>query len=256
MVAQATPPSVSALGCAVQDLDERIVHACNDLMRMQAYTPRKAVDNANERARLKRECEQREGLLETRIRERRQAKNLSLYHEACDQVFAELGIAVPAVVASRQAQLLLHVHMMTVLNNQTELLSRHKRRERLILDEELNTMQQEQCRNESHMLREIMDLEEQIKDIEEQIANCPLLSSEDLGSRTTLFRTPKREVSSSSNETLETASLDMSLSVDEDDHIFDFAAPMVQSPRLTAPRRPKSLVGGPSLVEKIRTMIT
>eukprot|EP00977_Amphora_coffeiformis_P026602 scaffold28180_cov88-Amphora_coffeaeformis.AAC.1 len=52
----------------LQELDENIVNACNDLMRMKAYTPRKKVDNSNTLARLKRECERQELLIADRLR--------------------------------------------------------------------------------------------------------------------------------------------------------------------------------------------
>ena len=231
--------SKTALSRSVQVLDEKIVNTCNDLMRMKAYTPKMAVDNTNERARLKRECEQREGLVASRLRGGRHSKDLSMYRSVCDQVFEEMGIAVPAIVSSRQSQLLLHVHMMTVLDNQTDLLRKHRRREFLRLQEELNTLQQEQCMNESRILRDILNLESQIKELEEKLAGCPLRTEELKGSR---LLPPKREVSSSSNRTMDTISSDGSASEDDDVCSGEFVPPMVQSPRFSAPSRPQGLV--------------
>ena len=236
--------SKAALSRSVQDLDERIVATCNDLMRMRVYTPRMAVDNTNERARLKRQCAQRQDLLTSRIREARLATDLPLYRKACDQVFEEMGIVAPAIVSSRQAQLLLHVHLMTILDNQTELLRKHKKREVRRFAEELNAIQQEQCMNESKILRDILSLESQIKDLEEKLASCPLRTQDCSPSSPCEAKPPKREVSSSSNRTAETTvSSDHSASDDDDVCSAELVPPLVQSPRsLAAPRRPEGLV--------------
>lgn len=241
-----TAPSLSKaqLGRSVQDLDERIVATCNDLMRMRVYTPKMTVDNKNEVARLKRESAQRQDRLTTRIREARH-HDLFLYRQACDQVFQEMGIAAPpAIVSSRQAQLLLHVHLMTILDHQTELLRKHKKREVLRLGEELNTLQQEQCMNENKILCDILNLESQIKDLEEKLASCPLRTL-DGPPPSPPAKAPKRDVSSSSNRTLETT-VSWDNSVSDDDDLYssaEFVPPLVQSPRsLAAPRRPEGLV--------------
>lgn len=236
--------SKAALSRSVQDLDERIVATCNDLMRMRVYTPRMAVDNTNERARLKRECAQRQDLLTARIREARLATDLPLYRKACDQVFEEMGIVAPAIVSSRQAQLLLHVHLMTILDNQTEMLRKHKKREVMRFGEEVNAIQQEQCMNEGKFLREILILESQIKDLEEKLASCPL-RTQDCSPSSPREKHPRREVSSSSTFTLETT-VSSDHSVSDDDNLYspEFVPPLVQSPprSLAAPPRPEGLV--------------
>lgn len=243
MINDAAEPSVYKveLGQLVRELDEKIVNACNELMRMKAYTPRRKVDNGNERTRLKRECEQREALIGERVRRVKVSKGGPLYREACDEVFAQMGMSVPAIVASLQAQLLLYVHLMTILDTQTELLCTHKRLEAHKLEAELNAIQQEQCINENRMLRSVLKLEADMNALKEQLVSCPRRAQSSESSQTPFLR-KRQEHSSSSDRTLNTVSSgECSLSLEDDEYNTEFSPK--QSPKaLSAPGRPSNLV--------------
>jgi hypothetical protein len=217
---------------SVQELDQAIVIACNDLMRMKAQTPRKIVDNSNDRARMTRECEQKEAVLAGRLRTARLSKDLSKYREVCATVFSEAGLAVPAMVASRHAQLCLNVHLMTILENQSELLEKHKHIEVIQLEDQMNQIQQERCISENSMLRHIIDLEKQIKELQEPLAKCK-------------HPPPKkgsvsRQKSSDSSRTIDTASSDVSF--DEEDVAIQKEPSIFQRLWPSAPHRSKSLL--------------
>jgi hypothetical protein len=216
---------------SVQELDQAIVLACNDLMRMKAQTPRKIVDNSNDRARMIRECEQKEAVVAGRLRTVRLSKDLSKYREICATVFSEAGLAVPAVVASRHAQLCLNVHLMTILENQSELLEKHKHIEVIQLEDQMNQIQQERCISENIMLRHIIDLERQIKELQEPLAKCehpPL----ELG--------VSRQKSSDSSRTIDTVSSDVSF--DEEGVAIQKEPSIFQRLWPSAPHRSKSLL--------------
>ena len=161
----------TALNHAVQELDEKIVEACNELMRLKAYTPQQRVRNINEKNRLRKECEQRELQWKERLRKARLSQDSSCHQQVRDHVFADLPF--PAIVASRQAQLLLGIHMMEVLANQTELLQKDKRNEYLQLEDDMNGIQLDQCRNSQQQLQEILALERQIKELGATLASYP-----------------------------------------------------------------------------------
>ena len=146
--------SKATLRRSVQELDSKIVAACNDLLRLRSYTPRMVVDNSNERARLKRVCEQREALLKKRLQEAISSKLLCTYQEVCEQSLAEQGRSIPVAVTSRQVQLLHHIHTMTIFDNQRDLLDKHKSQEYVDLENEVNKIQQEQSMNENRILRD------------------------------------------------------------------------------------------------------
>lgn len=216
----------------VQSLDEQIVSACNDLIRLKAQTAQKKVDNCNERALMKRDAERKEIVLAKRLRQVRTSKEISTYRDVCDQVFGQHGVKLPAIVTSRQAQLCQSVHLITVTDTQTDLMRRHKRTELLKLEEDLNKLQQERCINEHSLLRDILELEQQIQEIECSLEACPPVTEK---ADHTVFS--KRKNTSESDRTLDTISLEE----DARESDKDFIPATVQSPLMTAPRRPVSL---------------
>ena len=228
--------SKATLRRSVQELDSKIVAACNDLLRLRSYTPRMVVDNSNESARLKRVCEQREALLKKRLREAISSKLLCTYREVCEQSLAEQGRSIPVAVTSRQVQLLHHIHTMTIFDNQRDLLDKHKSQEYVALENEVNKIQQEQSMNENRILRDIIELEDQIANLEKQLNDCQLLTTK---SRVPLLRKTKECVLSS--RTLETTLSD-SLSLGDDEYLTEFVPKLDLSPTMSAPGRPKGLI--------------
>jgi hypothetical protein len=202
-------------------------------MRMKAQTPRKMVDNSNDRARMTRECEQKETVLAGRLRAARLSKDLSKYQEVCAAVFSEAGLSVPAIVSSRHAQLCLNVHMLTILDNQSELLEKHKHVEVVQLEDKMNRIQQERCISENIMLRKIMDLERQIKELQEQL--------EERRNRTPKKGCVSRHKSSDSSRTVDTVSSD--LSFDEEQIAITKEPTIFQRLWPSAPNRSKSMLG-------------
>lgn len=205
-------------------------------MLMKAQTAQKIVDHCNERARMKRAAEQKEALLARRLENGRKSKDISTYRGVCDQVFNGMGVKLPAIVASRQAQLCQNVHLMTIAENQNELMRKHKRTEFVKLEEDLNMLQQEQCMNESSLLRDILKLEQKIKHLEHQLEQCPLLTET---ADETRFIFSTRKNTSGSDRTLDTVSSDVSL---DGSDVVELVPSIVRSPRLSAPSRPTSLV--------------
>lgn len=110
-------------------LDQEIVAACNKLMELKLDSARQRVDSSNEKARLKRELEHTQRDWESSLRSFRMTKDLAAYKEACALVFEEDGIKVPPLAAARQAQLCLHVHLMTSLENQRDMLENQLKKE-------------------------------------------------------------------------------------------------------------------------------
>ncbi|KAL7580938.1 hypothetical protein ACA910_005755 [Epithemia clementina (nom. ined.)] len=153
----------------MEKIDMEIIAACNELIVLKSKTTQQRVDNRNERARLYRELEQRRREVDKRFRSMRLTKDLSVYRDVCTQVFDEAGIAVPGLAAARQAQLCLHVHVMTVMDNQLDMLALQGQNEILAMEMELNRVREGMGEREIQLLNQIVCLQRQICELKEWI---------------------------------------------------------------------------------------
>jgi hypothetical protein len=191
----------TTLSQAVQKLDEDIVQAINELMAIQAYKPKIKAQHLNELEKLSRECVQTERRWQDGLRQARMSKDNPLHKQVCKEVFAD--VATPAIVASRQTQLLIRLHTMEVLATQTEMLEKHKRMEYLKLEDELNTVQQLQCLNSQRQLSDILALETEIQTLQAKLEDCPKRTEDP--STSSLARL--RKASEETNTTHDTCSI-------------------------------------------------
>ena len=150
-------------------MDLKIVAACNELIGTKSKTLTQRVDHTNERARLRRELDHQKRQLDKRLASLRVTKDLSVYREACTTVFDEAGIRIPGLAAARQAQLCLHVHILTVLDNQHELLKKQGHRERTALEVQSNRVRDSIATCEIHYLNQMVQLEQQLQELQEWI---------------------------------------------------------------------------------------
>ena len=153
----------------MDEMDLKIVAACNELIGTKSKTLNQRVDHTNERARLRRELDQQKRQLDKRLASLRLTKDLSVYREACTTVFEEAGIRIPGLAAARQAQLCLHVHILTVLDNQHELLKKQGHRERAALEVQANRVRDSIATCEIHYLNQMVQLEQQLQELQEWI---------------------------------------------------------------------------------------
>jgi hypothetical protein len=145
-------PTAGLLVAMTDQLDNRIVAVCNELMKQKVLTAKQKVDNRNERASLTRAMQEQIVLLDGRLRTSRHTKDLTEYLAACDRAFNEDGVNIPAFASLRQAQLCLNIHNMTVLDNQIALLKQQRKQEISILELERNKLIEESTISEVLLL--------------------------------------------------------------------------------------------------------
>ena len=150
-------------------IDFQIVAACNELIELQSKTTNDKVDNRNERGRLQREMEQQKRGIDAKLRNMRHTKDLSVYREECSKVFEEAGIPVPGLAEARQAQLCLHVHLITIYDNQLDLLDRQHQKERDALQLEKKRVRERTAEREIQLLNEIVRLQNEVQELQEKM---------------------------------------------------------------------------------------
>jgi hypothetical protein len=220
-----TTGSNSNITISHDELDNRIVAACNELMKQKALTAKQKVDNRNERARLHRALIEQTLLLDGRLRTSRHTKDLTDYQAACEIAFLNAdGVTIPAFASLRQAQLCLNLHNMTVLDNQIAVLKRQRKQETSLLELERNKLPEESATSEVLLLNHVVTLEREIRDLQSHIAGLAAatisLSSASNYDGKVNNPSPPRSVirmkSSDSNNTVDTMELSLEEEAEED----------------------------------------
>lgn len=200
---------------SADQLDNRIVAACNELMKLKVLTSKQKVEHRNERASLLRAMQQHMVRLDGRLRTSRHTNDLTEYQAACDRAFNEDGVNIPAFASLRQAQLCLNNHNMTVLEHQIAILKQQRKQEISLLESERNKLMEENATSEVLLLNQIVHLEREIRDLQAQIAATAAtastisLSSSSSSSSSTEHgkddkQCPTRKKSSDSSSTVDT----------------------------------------------------
>jgi len=156
-----------------QELDEKIVSACNELVRLKAAAAKESVENVNIRDTFQRNLEELKGQLETKLQSYRKNKRMDLtgmtiYKQACNQVFKEAGIPVTAFTRGQQAQLCQYIHLMMVGEHQHFQLQKNCEAIRAWLEHTIHRLQEEQTEIEIQMLNQIVNLEQDIQDLKQK----------------------------------------------------------------------------------------
>ena len=160
-----------------QELDEKIVSACNELVRLKAVLPKQKVENVNIRDTLQRNLEELNGQLDTKLKSYRKnsgrmdVTGMTFYKQACNQVFKEAGIPVAAFTRGQQAQLCQYIHLMMVGEHQYFQLQKNCEDITAWLEHTIHRLQEEQAEMEILLLNEIVKLEREIQDLKEKFAS-------------------------------------------------------------------------------------
>jgi hypothetical protein len=243
-------PSPGLLAAMTDQLDNRIVAACNELMKLKVLTAKQKVDNRNERASLMRAMQEQIVLLDGRLRTSRHAKDLTEYQAACDRAFNEDGVNIPAFASLRQAQLCLNIHNMTVLDNQIALLKQQRKQEISLLESERNKLIEESATSEVLLLNQVVKLEREIRDLQSKlaaVATMPSSSTKTSGeSNTPSPRCVLRKKSADSTSTVDTDHSFEGEGIEasyehqgNNNNLNRWTSRFFQTARFSAPSRPK-----------------
>mmetsp|Transcript_10007 Transcript_10007/g.27681 ORF Transcript_10007/g.27681 Transcript_10007/m.27681 type:complete len:290 (+) Transcript_10007:429-1298(+) len=150
-------------------LDETIIAKCNELLQLKQRTVRTRVQRQNERAHTQRALERAKRDLDGRQQQLRFTKDLSRYQQALrdDDNDDDDTKVMPPLAAARQSQLCLHVHVMTVLENQLELLRQQHRDELLRLEQQVKLHREGIAETEVQVLNDMVAVQQEIRDFVE-----------------------------------------------------------------------------------------
>mmetsp|Transcript_7862 Transcript_7862/g.16387 ORF Transcript_7862/g.16387 Transcript_7862/m.16387 type:complete len:292 (-) Transcript_7862:74-949(-) len=151
-------------------LDETIIAKCNELLQLKQRTVRTRVQRQNERAHTQRALERAKRDLDGRQQQLRFTKDLSRYQQALRDDNDDNGDdtkVMPPLAAARQSQLCLHVHVMTVLENQLELLRQQHRDELLRLEQQVKLHREGIAETEVQVLNDMVAVQQEIRDFVE-----------------------------------------------------------------------------------------
>ena len=176
----------------MEDADERIARICTELLELQQRGSADRVARRMEMARLISRRDQREALWRQQVfGGDYSCRDLSVYRNALEDTSIYEGVYIPPLIATQQAQLCRHVHMMALAEKELRHVTQDTRRLVEKMEKEIRRQEEERANVEVRYLNQIFELERQIRETQVKLDEYQLIDPERFGNKQETVKQPE-----------------------------------------------------------------